>query len=193
MVFHSTRLYSPTDSVMSTASGIEDSNLRDGRKQAIISDSFALPSDELTSEDTDDEVFPRHNEGPLTRSYLRRQQGFRRKKITVCANSPDPLETNIHIPTLERIPAPSSPSATVTSRTQLLHKVLPLSRPLVPQSVDTTSDRALILQDVLPPTMDRMGSAAIPGEEALPYFRPKRLSSYRVFYNSKRPGGRGRR
>ena len=89
-------------------------------------------------------------------------------------------------------PQPTSPGQVNTTLRQDLSGVLKGSRPLVPETVILHNNQAVHLDaalDNLAPSPED----ALPQDGTLPYLRPKRVTTYRMFYNSKRGGRQERR
>ena len=115
------------------------------RIQAISSESYIPGNSDLTSEDSMDEVFPIDDPRPLTRSALSRRHAIRRKQPKGVSAPTLTTTPYYRSSTKPRLPCPVDPETTNTVLTQDLHRVLPTDAPLVPESVDVRSNRALRL------------------------------------------------
>ena len=176
LIFTSNTLPSSLDSDYNGSTLIQppcDPSKSRNRIVAFSSTSHIPDNEDLTSEDSTDEVFPIEHHKPLTRSALKRQNAFRKKR-------PAPIQHStvmLHCPSR---PCPSSPGAVNNALTQELHQVLPVTMPPIPEAVDTRGNRALRLSRALSlVTSD-------PPTDATPYLRPRQPVNYRTFYNSNR-------
>ena len=186
LVFHSTRqTSSPEPSILEPPSTPVWTRLLGTPSSPSLDQRLSL-----TSLDSDEEVFPRILHGPTTRSSLKRQAAIRRRNdySSPCNN----LANKEHEEKKATFPQPSSPHNVNTTLKQDLSRVLKSSRPLVPEAVVPHQNRAVVLDsalDNLPFSLDDVP----PTDSALPYLRPRRLTTYRTFYNSKRSRGKERR
>ena len=165
------------DSLTFHSSGhfISDTNVHDNsqdqspftkdRRLALSSESRLFDSQDLTSEPSDDEVFPIISNGPLTRSSFKRQQAFRRRQRTR-----DLLENNIIRSANPSILTPTSPNQVNTTRSQNLSYVLSERRPIVPETVNLQDNGALYLDSALLNNAAEVARQKVPAHR--PYLRP---------------------
>ena len=190
-LFHSTKLFSPEQSEPS------DFPIRQ-RHKALPSGSELSDLQNLTSEDSDDEVFFFQNR-PVTRSILKRKNAFRRKKNPERASSLNinRAEKNIHIPKLDPISLPNSPGQVRNDLKQNLSLVLPLRNPIIPETVDLNNDGAVQL---LGQALDGLHGDGLYQEdqqetpqaqlqnqqelERIPWLRPKKAVNYNTLHRS---------
>ena len=158
------------------------------RLQATSSFTGVPNPDELTSEDSHDEIFPSEDTTRITRSAFKRQLETRKRRWR---NFQPALRVNTEVsraPAMGKLPCPVSPHDVDNNSTQLLSNVLPRAAPPVPEAVDLDGMRALRLSRAMP-NLDTNSNAN--ELDPLPYFRRQRRVNYMVFYNSKRKQGDG--
>ena len=188
LIFHSTAVLTPEIEMQESSKSYELDTR--GRVFAIPSESSISDANDLTSEPSDDEVFPIISNRPLTRSALKRSHAIRRKRKRQDSII-DPLERNIVVPPRTPLRRPTSPLQVANDKKQDLSQALSNRRPLVAEAVNVRDLGAHFLDHAL------QDGARLVGDqkelESLPYLRPGRKVSYRTFYNSNRQRGGGRR
>ena len=141
-IFHSTKLFSSPDH--------SENSVPTRSHETLPQDTPISDPENLTSEDSDDEVFFNDENRPITRSHLQRRNAFRKKKHHRTGSLHiNTGELNVHIPKPNPISLPSSPSRVKNNLKQNLSLVLPIRNPVVPEAVNLNDGAVQLLGQAL--------------------------------------------